>query len=230
MTTSRKPIAIATMWLALALVGMASCSKGYNQYADEYYDQGMIFYERMEYDRSIDSFSKVLELAPYGEENDRVFFMRGKSYLKSRQYDPAIYDFTRALDLTPEGDKAMRFLILEMRGDAFLGKSEAEKAIQDYSLALSLIPDHDNAKYVYTNRGWAFYHMGRFDAAINDFSRAIDIDADLASAYYARGRTWFKKGDSQRAMADAKEALRLRPDVVSYDDFIHEIRSPVKKP
>ena len=89
--------------LSLAILVTLSCSKGYNKYADEHYAQGKIFYENMEYGRSIDSFSKVLELAPAGEENNRIFYMRGRSYLKDRQYDKAIYDFSKALELTGEG-------------------------------------------------------------------------------------------------------------------------------
>ena len=117
--------------LLLVLICGASCSKGYNKHADDYYEQGMLFYETMEYGRSIDSFTKVLELAPGGQENNRVYFMRGRGYLKSRQFDQAVYDFTKALELTDEGDTETRFLILEMRGDAFLGKNDAEKAIPD---------------------------------------------------------------------------------------------------
>jgi hypothetical protein len=52
--------------LLLVILGTLSCSKGYNKYAEEHYAQGKIFYENMEYGRSIDSFSKVLELAPAG--------------------------------------------------------------------------------------------------------------------------------------------------------------------
>ena len=58
--------------LLLVILGTLSCSKGYNKYAEEHYAQGKIFYENMEYGRSIDSFSKVLELAPAGEENNRI--------------------------------------------------------------------------------------------------------------------------------------------------------------
>jgi len=59
--------------LLFVILATLSCSKGYNKHADEYYAQGTIFYENMDYDRSIDSFSKVLELAPAGEENNRVY-------------------------------------------------------------------------------------------------------------------------------------------------------------
>ena len=96
------------------------------------------------------------ELAPAGEENNRVYYMRGLSYLKNRQYDQAIYDFTRALELTGEGDKSLRFLIREMRGDAYFGKNDWTSAIQDYWKALVEDVDNKNAKYVYLSRGWAY--------------------------------------------------------------------------
>ena len=206
-----------------------SCSKGYNKYADEHYAQGKIYYENMEYGRSIDSFSKVLELAPEGQENNRVYYMRGRSYLKNRQYDQAIYDFSKALELTGEGDKTMRFLVHEMRGDAYFGKNAWVKAIQDYSMAISLLPENENAKYVYLNRGWASLNNNDLESAINDFGNAISIDPKLAEAYYGRGNAWVKKGDPQRALADAKEALKLKPDVMKYDDFVYEISSGIKR-
>ena len=204
---------------------LLSCSGGYNKYADEYYDQGLLFYERMEYERSVESFSKVLELAPQGQENHKVYYGRGKAYLRSRQYEKALYDLTKALEMTPEGDRQMKFLVLEMRGDAFQGNRQFDNAVRDYTLALSLLPDHDNAKYVTTNRGWAFFNAGRYDEAIQDFGRAIAMDPKLDDAFYGRGRSWLEKRDPQRALADAKEALKLKPGVRRYDDFLYEVRA-----
>ena len=215
--------------LLLVILGTLSCSKGYNKYAEEHYAQGKIFYENMEYGRSIDSFSKVLELAPAGEENNRIYYMRGRSYLKDRQYDKAIYDFSKALELTGEGDKDLRFLILEMRGDAYSGKNAWVSAIKDYSVALTLQWEHENAKYVYLNRGWAFFNNGDVEPAIKDFTKAISIDSKLAEGYYGRGTAWLKKRDHQRALEDAKEALKLKPDVAKYDEFVYEISSGTKK-
>jgi tetratricopeptide (TPR) repeat protein len=216
----------ARLFMILVLL---SCSRGYNKYADEYYAQGKLYYQNMEYERSIDSFSKVLELAPTGEENNRVYYMRGRSYLKSRQYDQAVYDFTKALELTGPNDKTMKFLIYEMRGDAYFGKSAWTSAIQDYWKALSEDVDNENAKYVYLNRGWASLNNNDLETAIKDFDRTLSIDPKLAEAYYGRGNAWLKKADPQRALADAKEALKLRPDVIQYDDFVYEITSGSKR-
>ena len=204
--------------LLLVIIITLSCSKGYNKYADEQYAQGKIFYENMEYDRSIDNFSKVLELAPAGEENNRVYYMRGLSYLKNRQYDKAIYDFTRALELTGEGDKSLRFLIHDWTN-----------AIQDYWKAVAEDVDNKNAKYVYLNRGWAYLYNNEPEAAIKDFDRAISIDPKLAEAYFGRGNAWLKKADPQRALTDAKEALKLKPDEKKYDYLVYEISSGTKR-
>jgi tetratricopeptide (TPR) repeat protein len=215
--------------LLLMVIATLSCSKGYNKYADEHYAQGKIYYENMDYDRSIESFSKVLELAPAGEENNRVYYMRGRCYLKNRQYDPAIYDFTRALELTGEGDKNLRFLIYEMRGDAYFGKDAWTSAIQDYWKAVAEDADNKNAKYVYLNRGWAYLNNNDPEPAIKDFDRAISFDSKLAEAYFGRGNAWLKKADPQRALTDAKEALKLKPDEKKFDDLVYEISSGTKR-
>ena len=102
------------LWMAVFVV--AACASGSQKYADDYYDQGLVFYERMEYARSVDSFNKVLELEPNGKDAYKVYYNRGNAYLKSRQYDQAIYDFTKALELTPSSQKQMRYFILESRG------------------------------------------------------------------------------------------------------------------
>jgi tetratricopeptide (TPR) repeat protein len=213
----------------LVIILTVACSKGYNKHANEFYAQGMAFYENMDYDRSIDSFSKVLELAPSGEENNRVYYMRGRSYLKNRHYDQAIYDFTRALELTGEGDKSLRFLIYETRGTAYFEKNNWTSAIQDYSRAVAEDVDNKNVKYVYLYRGWAYLNNNDPEAAIKDFDRVISIDPKLAEAYFRRANAWLKKGDRQRALADAKEALRLKPDEKNYDDLVYEISSGSKR-
>lgn len=229
MKPTRRAVRLGVANLALICVVTFSCSKGYNSHADEYYAQGRIFYDNMDYERSIDSFSKVLELAPTGEENNRVFYMRGLAFSRTRQYDKAVYDFTRALEMTGTGEHDLRFLIHEMRGDAYSGQKNWPMAILDYSKAVAEDPEHKNAKYVYLNRGWAHLNSEEAEAAIRDFDRAISHDAKMADAYYGRGIAWFRKGDPQRASTDAREALRLMPQEKRYDDLVYEISTGAKK-
>jgi tetratricopeptide (TPR) repeat protein len=220
---------ISVLSINIILIIILSCSTGYDKHADKYYEEGLLFYERMEYDRSAESFNKVLELAPYGKDNNIVYFNRGMAYFKNRQYDKSIYDFTKALEMTPEIDKNLIFDILMFRGNAYQKSKEYEHAINDYSDAMQLIPEHNNIKFICSNRAWIWYAKGDYDNAIDDFSKAITIDPQFDSAFHGRASAWLKKEDLQRALVDAKEAVKLRPTNKEYDDLLYEIKSSMNE-
>jgi tetratricopeptide (TPR) repeat protein len=212
-------------FMIMAAIIPISCSAGYNKPANQYYEEGLLFYENMEYDKSIESFDKVLELAPYGKDNNLVYYNRGMAHLKNRQYDKSIYDFTKALELASSGDKKLRFDILSFRGEAYQKSNEFDHAIKDYSDAIALFPDHKNIKYIYTSRAWSWYIKKEYASAINDFSKAINIDPEFDSAYYGRAKVWFEKKDFQRALADVKEAVKFKPTNREYQDLLFKIKS-----
>ena len=68
-------MAIGSIAVALALFG--ACSTGPDKYAQQHYEEGLLFYEKMEYDRAIDSFAKVLELTPLAKDNYLVYYNQG---------------------------------------------------------------------------------------------------------------------------------------------------------
>src|SRR5262245_32756474 len=51
----------------------------------------------------------------------------------------------------------------------------------------------------------------QYDLAIENFSEAIELDADNAVAYRERGQAYHGKKDFDRALADFAQALRLDP-------------------
>ena len=64
----------------------------------------------------------------------------------------------------------------------------------------------------YQGRGYAYLNLSKYDLAAADFQRAIDLDPDLAAAYYNRGLARAMLGDSQGAMADMDVALSRADD------------------
>lgn len=215
--------------IILSLLVVASCSSVSQKYANDYYEEGIVFYEQMEYARSVESFNKVLELEPNGKDNYKVYYNRGVAFLKNRQYTQAIYDFTKALELVPARQKQMRYFILESRGNALQNIGQIDASVDDYTSAIDLIPRQQKNQYLYHNRGWSWISKQNYDAAIDDFNMALDRDADFASAYYGRAMAWYKKGDYQQATIDAKNAVRLEPGKKEYDDLLFDIRTAMKK-
>jgi lipoprotein NlpI len=53
---------------------------------------------------------------------------------------------------------------------------------------------------------------GEYDRAVADFSAAIRLSPQHATAYGNRGLAYGEKGQSERAIADFDEAIRLAPD------------------
>ena len=74
--------------------------------------------------------------------------------------------------------------------------------------AISLAP---NAPLAYYNRAWAHYLAGESTDALADANRAIDIDDHAASAFATRGLIREKMGDTEGAIADFRQALKLDP-------------------
>ena len=62
---------------------------------------------------------------------------------------------------------------LHAKGYEARKRSDYETAIDYYTQALQILPTHFKALF---NRGFACDKIGKFDMAIQDYSRAIEID------------------------------------------------------
>ncbi len=71
--------------------------------------------------------------------------------------------------------------------------------------------------WAYYNRGIAYYDLGEFARAIEDYDEALRLDPDDGDSYNNRGNAYYKLGEFARAIEDYDEALRLDAgDAVAY--------------
>jgi tetratricopeptide (TPR) repeat protein len=61
-------------------------------------------------------------------------------------------------------------------------------------------------------RGQTYLVMGRYDQALADFNRAIEVDPEDAWAIGSRGQTYRLMGRYDEALADLNRAIELDPD------------------
>jgi len=54
---------------------------------------------------------------------------------------------------------------------------------------------------------------GKLDAAIEEYTRVLEFDPNLYTAYYNRGRALWRKGERERAKDDMTRAINLEPGV-----------------
>jgi len=70
----------------------------------------------------------------------------------------------------------------------------------------------DEAWFVYGMRASAYVAAKRWDEAISDLSKAIELKPDDAIAYENRGWVYEEKGEIEKAIENYREAARLNPD------------------
>lgn len=84
-----------------------------------------------------------------------------------------------------------------------------QAAYNYYTMAINLnaTPLFD----VYVRRARVAEALGRYELAIEDCNRAIDVNDDFASAYAVRGRIYAKQTRFSRAISDLTRAIDLAP-------------------
>ncbi len=163
-----------------------------------YFQRGLAYYDKLQYDKAIADFTETIRLTPAAASG---YVGRGAAYLAKDESHRAIADFNEALNLEP----GQAFAHLQ-RGVAYHRIGEADKALEDYSEVIKLTP-RDPAPYV--NRGIVYYtKKGLYDAAISDFTKSLELNPKEVNALINRGITYRQRGETDEAIADFTEALR----------------------
>lgn len=87
-----------------------------------------------------------------------------------------------------------------------------EGEVQKWSAELAAYPENSLA---YINRGVARHHLGDYRGALEDFSRAIELDPLSAQARNNRGLSRMKAEDIDGAISDFSKAIELDPEAAA---------------
>lgn len=105
--------------------------------------------------------------------------------------------------LTEEGSKQL------------LRYSEFKKAEETLTKAIKYDKNNHEAYYY---RGCARVNATKYDEAIEDFEKAVELKPDYADAYFNLGRTYYMKHDEDKACENYKLADKYgRPNL---EDFL----------
>ena len=76
--------------------------------------------------------------------------------------------------------------------------------------------DRANAIRAFERRGSAYSETGNFDAAISDYSMAIEFDPAARLTYASRARVYSKKADYAAAIQDLTKSIAIKPNSFNF--------------
>jgi len=167
--------------------------------ADGYYQIGEGYYKENAYEKAVTAYSQAITLGLSGAQ---VWCSRGEAKVKCGQHHAAISDYNTALTMDPRLIDAINGLAY-----AYYKDGEYQKAFWTITPAIeNRIANRDS----YINRGLVSTAIGNFDQAVNDFTKAIQLDPQYPTAYHQRARVYCDKIDYQSAYADLNRVLQLK--------------------
>jgi tetratricopeptide (TPR) repeat protein len=133
---------------------------------------------------------------------DELIRMGGACYYLG-QLERALTHYNKAVSLGSTGSD-----VLVSRAIVACALGQHANALQDLERALK--NGEDARLYLY--RGMCHEHLGEDKRAVEDYARAIRLDAACVEAYHRRGLVFARQGEHGRALQDQSRALELSPE------------------
>jgi tetratricopeptide (TPR) repeat protein len=187
------------------------CTQALTMEPDDAYlydSRGRLMDELGRYEEAIADYTRALEM---NSRYDAIFYNRGLIYYTLGKYELALADFQQSNELQAYEGAHYRIARTLFELERY------EEALVTLDVMLELYPEHESSHYL---RGWIqLYEYNKPSIALNDFSRAIEIDAEYGNAYAGRGESYDDLGDLDLALADYCRYIELvdNPDQWYFD-------------
>jgi tetratricopeptide (TPR) repeat protein len=144
----------------------------------------------------------------------REYVDRGKLHYKLRQYEKADADFAKALQLNPDVDDVRLY-----RAQNYSARGMHREAREWMSKAIEQDPAHWG---LWHGRGRKNFKLGDFGAAVDDFSKALELHPPCRSALSWRCAAYLRLGQLDKARDDVA-ALRETKAKDYYRHYEHAV-------
>ena len=220
--------------ILVASLLMAVVAPAFADAASEY-QAGQTAYEPEQLRRG---YQALFECDQAASRTSRAYVARGNAYDDNGQVDLGIADYTAAIAMSAKYPDAYSTIVASpiigkkeydrgarrsRQGDRIesglrdqlctRGNVNDDKGLTGPGARRLLHGDADRSEIYrsYGERGSAYGRLGRFDEAITDLTKGIELNPRYAFAYLIRAQIYEKKNDRDKAIADYRQALALDP-------------------
>ncbi|MBM3298671.1 MAG: aspartyl protease family protein [Deltaproteobacteria bacterium] len=177
------------------------------------FEQGRSYLNAGDHQKAVETFSKVLGLLePANKDKVTVLLARAQAYYQGSELQDAWKDSTSVLRSDLAGGEAIASAH-NLRGLINLKRDQPDKAVEDFTAAIkSRHSDLSLRAVSFVNRGLAYLNASKYDEAISDLNKGLELQPKSAFAYAARGLAYLRADNIDMAQKDAKRALNMNPD------------------
>jgi tetratricopeptide (TPR) repeat protein len=155
-----------------------------------------------QYEPAFQDFRKAVELMPTSAV---PFNGRGKAHMQLKRYHAAVRDLTRAIGINPKYAAAY-----DNRAKANFAIGNYREAAEDATQVLALQPDQPNPDLLLL-RARAYAGDKKFNQALEDLNKTIELKPDVADAYIERGLVFTQSRRFDDAIGDLTRSIEIDP-------------------
>ncbi|MFQ5655947.1 MAG: tetratricopeptide repeat protein [Candidatus Methylomirabilales bacterium] len=198
--------------MAPALLVLVSCATKPPPVQDQnlaasHYNVGVAYLNARNLRQALPELRKATELDPSDPNYHNAL---GMALMLSGQLDDAMKAFEEALRTENRFSEAKNNL-----AGAYLFKGDVQKARTLY-LEVLKDPFYPTPHFIYLNLAKINEREGKFEEAIQEYKRALDIRSDYEEAHNSLGLLYLRMGKMDLAIEELSEATRLSPNTVDY--------------
>ena len=169
--------------------------------AREHLERGKMLAARKNYQAAIDEFSLAIKI---DSQLIEPVVARGAAYQKSGDFDRAVADYSQVIEREP-----LNTLAVINRADIYCReKKDVDRAFAEFQRFASL----KDSDYLYEIRGYCYETQSKYDEALSDYNRALELDSKEPSTYFRRGVIYLRRSELDKAVQDFSENIRLEPN------------------
>lgn len=170
------------------------------KYWDAYFQCARIYQKKGQYGAAIRYYNELQDLGYRGYD---LHFGLAEAQQKLKDYDKALLNYTEAIKLNPKyADAYVR------RSEVRMQKSAFPSALDDMNQAINMSPQ---AVY-YKQRGLLYARLGKYQEALKDIGKAIELEPQNHLFYHQRGIVLMEEKSVDEAIADFNEVIKRKPD------------------
>lgn len=204
-------------------------------------DFEQLLYKRIELlvkmEKIADAVKLSTDLMNDHQNNTDFLYSRALAIFYNGQSELAKKTLTKALQLDPDSSKCMQLKkklnkfddVKEKANDAFK-KGDHEEAIKYYSECLELDANYKSYNsIIYANRAAAFMKLTKYQEALTDCDKSIELNADYTKAYFRRGEIKVLLEEFDDAVRDFKKVHQLDPQYAGIREKVRDTEKAAKQ-